>query len=591
MRRTSFLWVLYASYAVLILLTTTIAGVLLSRQQRQDAMAEVEQNLTSAAQLSRDVAVPREGENATRYQARIREAGVRAGVRLTVIDTTGTVVADSVEDAAGMNDHSTRPEILQASERQTGSATRYSSTIGTDMMYVAVAVPEGAHHVAFVRTSVPLTEINERLSQTRLLIAASAGIAALVGLLIGALFARLLTRRLTRLTKAAEALAAGEYELELPIGSRDEFGRLAVAFNDMARQLKERMDTIVSDRNQVVAILTSMTEGVIAVDARQNIVHINAAAAAMLGVNAADCIGQPVWKAVRVSALNEAADAVLETGSDDRREARITGESETRELELRTAPLRDSRGEVAGAVLVLSDFTDLRRLETVRTDFVSNVSHELKTPLAAIQALVETLIDDETIDPTTRADFLGRIAKQSRRLNTIVLDLLSLSRMEAEGKGLERKPIDLRTIVSECIELCRETSQKAGITLACQLPASPVRVFANDEAMKQLLGNLLDNALKYTPGEGRVEVRVSTDNGDAVVEVEDTGAGIEASHLPRIFERFYRVDRARSRELGGTGLGLAIVKHVALAHGGAVRVSSTPGKGSTFVVSLPLAQR
>lgn len=590
MRRTSFLWVLYASYAVLILLTTAIAGVLVSRQQEKDALAQTEQSLLARAELLREIARPEFHEGRGEIQKVVRRAGRGAGVRLTIIDEGGKVMADSDKRPSEMNNHIDRPEIVLARENGAGMSTRYSRTVGIEMMYVGVALYDGERIIGYARASVPLTDIHERLARTRTLIAVSAGIAALVGLVLGFLFARGLTRRLTRITRAAETIAGGEYDLEVPTGARDEFGRLGAAFNDMARQLKERMATIARERNQVLAILGSMVEGVVAVDADQTVVHINVAAAEMLGLERESCIGEPIWQSVRVPALNDAAESVLSSGEPDRRDATVVGERGSVQIELRSAPLVDSRGKLAGAVLVLSDVTELRRLETVRRDFVSNVSHELKTPLAAIQALVETLLDDEEMDRETARGFLARIEKQSERLNAIVLDLLSLSRLESEAHRVERSPVDLREVIRACLDMQQTVAGKRSIAITSALPESEVRVLADVESMQQLLGNLLDNALKYTPEGGRVEIRLTTQKSRAIVEVQDTGVGIPPEHLHRIFERFYRVDRARSREVGGTGLGLAIVKHIALAHGGIVDVQSNPGKGSTFTVRLPLAE-
>jgi two-component system phosphate regulon sensor histidine kinase PhoR len=438
-----------------------------------------------------------------------------------------------------------------------------------------------------VRTSVPLLEVEERRAQLRTYVASGAAIAAGLALVLGLFFSRLFSGRLGRMTEAAEAIAAGDYSKPPTLHSRDEFGHLSDAISRMADQLRERMDALVRERNELRAILGSMLEGVVAVDRDERILHLNRNAAEILATRPEDAIGERIWEVTRVAALAETIGAVLEDASEHTREARVATGTRERVLQLIASPLRDSRGEVAGVVLVLHDVSELRRLELIRRDFVVNVSHELKTPLTAIRGFVETMLDDEEIDPETRRNFLSRVNDQVLRLSALVTDLLVLSRVESEEEALDRRPVDIRRTLRDAAGRLSPESRGRDVEFQVVLPKDSVTILGDEESLRQVVDNLLDNALKYTPDGGGIELRLLQAEGEVVIEVEDTGIGIEGRHLDRIFERFYRVDKARSRELGGTGLGLSIVKHITNAHGGRVSVRSEAGRGSTFRVSLP----
>jgi len=319
---------------------------------------------------------------------------------------------------------------------------------------------------------------------------------------------------------------------------------------------------------------------------------MNAGAADVLGASSDACLGRDIRDVTALEQVWAAIDAALSDGEEVEGEVGVAAPAGRRVVELRASPLRDSEGGLVGAVVVLDDVSELRRLETVRRDFVANMSHELKTPITAIRILAETLVSDKKMAGKQRRRFLSKIRDQSTRLSSIVTDLLALSRLESENPLLEREPIDLRKVIAVSLHpLLPDDDDELSASVTSELPDSPVTVVGDDEALAQATRNLLDNALKYTPQEGRVWVRLREEGRDAVIEVEDTGIGIEPAHQRRIFERFYRVDKARSRELGGTGLGLSIVRHIALTHGGSVAVDSEVGVGTTFRLTLPLAPR
>ena len=397
---------------------------------------------------------------------------------------------------------------------------------------------------------------------------------------------------LRSLTQAANSLAEGNYDEQVSPCSAQEVAPLVRAFNSMADKLKERIEVLSREENKVRTILAGMVEGVVAVDSYAQILHMNKAACEILNVSVDDPEGLYIYDVIEVEEVEELLRQTLDDGVDRVEELKIRKADQDQEqvLEAHVSPLRGRDGELSGGLVVLDDLTQIQRLERVRTDFVANVSHELKTPVTAISGLVETLIESEEMDEETRSRFLGKIQNQSLRLSTLVADLLALSRVEArDEQQLELRRMDLRLIAIDSARRAMVAAEEKGIQLHSQLPEDAVNVNGDDEALRQVVDNLLDNAIKYTPGGGEVSLGIEVEEGSAILRVKDSGIGIEAEHQERIFERFYRVDKARSREVGGTGLGLSIVKHFTASMGGAVGVESEPGAGTVFRVELPLA--
>jgi two-component system phosphate regulon sensor histidine kinase PhoR len=583
-----FHWKVYAGIVSLVLGTTALLGFLVSRRIERDALEDLERSLRAKAALLADLAVPSlAGDQDPALQERLRRLGDEIGTRLTVVGTDGAVLADSHEEPSRMDDHGNRPEIAAAREAGFGLSMRHSRTVGTRMMYLARAVRDGGRLVGFVRTALPLTEVGARLSRVRSTVAVVAILASVIGIGVGFPFARRVTRPLVAMTRAAEAIAAGDYGAEVRSAARDEFGKLARSLDAMSRQLRERMETIERDRNEILGVLEGMVEGVVAVDRDERVLLLNGVAGRILRAEPRAVLGKPIWEASRILEVRDALRGAMDAGAERTAEIALPAPGRDRALVLRASPLRGGGGAVVGAVLVLHDVTELRRLEGVRRDFVANVSHELKTPLTAIHGLVETLLDDPSIDEGKRREYLERIRVQSERMSSLVADLLTLSRVESGEAVLDRSPLDLRERVRDSARRFLPAAEAKALRLETVLPQEPVVVLGDAQALSEVVDNLLDNAVKYTPAGGRVWVRVDGGAGSAVLEVEDTGPGIAPRDRDRIFERFYRVDKARSRELGGTGLGLAIVKHIVLALGGEVSVESAPGAGSTFRVRLP----
>jgi two-component system phosphate regulon sensor histidine kinase PhoR len=588
-------WKLASISVASILAATLVVALLAEHYARADMARDIEGSLRAEAALLAEMAQPAlHGDVPADLEARVRAVGTATGVRLTIVRADGKVVAESERDPADMDNHLRRPEIADALVHGTGHTERDSSSTGARYAYFAQRVPVSGEPLAgFVRAAAPLAQIDARAARLRTLILSGGGVTALVAVLLSLYFTRRFTAPLTAMTEMAEGIARGEYERNTRWPGHDEIARLGQAFDTMTTQLEERLSTITSDRNRVLAILASMVEGVIAIDRDERVVHMNAVAGSVLGVVPNLCVGRRIWEVTRVMPVCEILDRVRRTSEEESAECQIVGELgakvEPRTLELRASPLRDAEGAQSGAVVVLHDVTALRKLESVRRDFVANVSHELKTPLTAIRALVETLLDDREMAGATRTRFLEKIRDQSARLSALVGDLLTLARIESNEEALERRVLDVRGPARESLARFAAAAGAKELALEGALPDDAVPVKADDESLRQIFDNLLDNACKYTPSGGRIEVRVARDGGEVEIAVQDTGIGIEPRDQARVFERFYRVDKARSRELGGTGLGLSIVKHYALALDGRVALDSTPGKGSTFRVYLPAA--
>jgi two-component system phosphate regulon sensor histidine kinase PhoR len=407
----------------------------------------------------------------------------------------------------------------------------------------------------------------------------------LIALAFGFILTNQFTRPLVHMTDVASQMAEGDYEQRLPRLGKGEIGELSRALNQLATSSAERISTIGEERNQLAAILSGLVEGVIAIDRYQRIIHVNGAAVRMLGVKQDEIIEKLLWEAFRIGELIQAADRVL--GGEEFVQTQFRRDELS--VELTAVPLKDTSDNISGAIVVLNDVTEIRRFETMRNDFVANASHELKTPISAIRGLIETVIDDADMSQEDRDRFADRIKRQTIRLGSIVGDLLTLSEFDSPLSEFEMHLIDMVEVVNGETANSVQIARDKDIVFQSVGMAKSVVVNGDEKALMQLVGNLIDNALKYTSVSGQVKVELEADESWAYFSVADTGIGIPEDEQSRVFERFYRVDKARSTELGGTGLGLSIVRDIALAHGGDVSVTSSLGSGSVFRVKLPLA--
>jgi two-component system phosphate regulon sensor histidine kinase PhoR len=495
------------------------------------------------------------------------------GLRVTLIDSLGTVVGDSEFESAALarlENHATRPEILEARARGRGSSVRVSTSVGDEALYYAVDAPLG-----YARVAISTTAAERTIARARRAVVVAGGIGALAALLLALFFARAVSRPLVELSEVAQEIAAGNLSRRPSLTAPGEIGDLAAALHRMTEQLGSRLAAVEADDLLLGAVLDSLNEAVVAVNARRQVVRVNVAARRLFGIR--DTVPFPADHLTREAALRDALSSALGGESVDGLELVI----DDRPVALTARPL--ARG---GAVLAALDLTEVRRLETIRRDFVANVSHELKTPLTVIGGFAETLADPDT--PTSqREKFAQTILANVRRMQRIVDDLLDLSRIESGGWVPAPVRVDVASAAAEALSACRQTALDKGVDLSVTVGADATSVHADPTAVRQIISNLVDNAIRYTPAKGRITVFSERDGDGVWIGVSDTGIGIAAEHVPRIFERFYRVDPARSREAGGTGLGLSIVRHLAEAHGGRVRAESAVGRGTTVAALFP----
>ena len=529
------------------------------------------------------------GEDTETLQSQVRELGSSVRTRITVVSLAGRVLADSDEEPAVMGNHADRPEIRRALADGVGEARRYSQTLDRDMLYVAVTIPRnGPSPLGVVRTAVPLRTLADTARATLESVAMVGLVAGLLAAWMALVVARRVTRPLEELTQGAQAFAAGSLERRLRVAGAREVGDLAQAMNEMAEQLGERIVTIDRQRDELGAVLEAMVEGVVAVDTEEHVLRVNSACLGLLGLHRDHTEGRTLQELLRNPKLDQLVAEVLSTGDPREGEIQLRRDDGLRTLEVHGSVLQDPEGTLRGAVLVLHDVTRMRRLERVRRDFVANVSHELRTPVTAIKGSVETLQEGARGDAEATARFLGIAGAEAERLAALLEDLLALSHIEQdEGPGLEVETLSMRAVVQEALDACEASAQEKGVSLVLS-EARDVEVPVHRTLFVQALVNLVDNAIKYSEAGTCATLSMERDEDEALVHVVDQGPGIAATHLPRVFERFYRVDKGRSRALGGTGLGLAIVKHIALAHKGRVDVESAPGAGSRFTIRVPL---
>ena len=591
MLRSRILWKLFSGYVVLILLSISIVGILISKQVEEETLSEIERSLYLRATFLQNIALELLSNSSNiKIQDRIKNLGKKIDTRFTVININGRVLADSQKDPKAMDNHGNRPEILAAHSHGQGITTRFSDTIKNNMMYYALAVMKDDKLIGYVRTSLPLSVIDERLSRIHTLVLFAMSVSILVALLLGFFVARGFAKPLTAMTTIAENMSEGNYDQRISIDRKDEIGSLAKALNKMAKNSSERLETIILEKNKLVAILAGMVEGVVAVDKNENIIHLNEAAKRILGISNNVDMDRKIWETTHLQEFCQIFSLALNEETEIRKKYKTVKKSKDQIVDVHASPFRDGSGELVGVVAVLYDVSELERLETIRKDFVANVSHELKTPITAARGLLETVIDDNEMSIENHRIFIAKAMNQILRLSNIVTDLLSLSRLETVKMDLIRECIDLRDVVNDSIQALHPVSEEKRISIEYEEFDMSLEVLGDREALFQSVNNLIDNAIKYNSKHGKVWLRLYNEGKNAVLEVRDSGIGIEALEKHRIFERFYRIDKARSTQVGGTGLGLSIVKHTVLAHGGQLSVESFLGTGSTFKIFIPLKQ-
>jgi two-component system phosphate regulon sensor histidine kinase PhoR len=601
MPRPRFFWHLFVGWGALLVAVVAacffLASLALARLADE---AQLRRMTDAAAGLAARLPADPAAATAESFAAAAEEICRTAGVTMDLLAADGRVLFTGANDPVG-GSRSTDPGwpsgmpaiLAETSAGRVAHASRYDAA--TDRRLLAAAVPVGpaASPTAIIRVAADTATADRELALAQRRLLAGSVPAALVALAAAYAMARRAARPLRDLSQAAARVAGGEIDARLPVPEAAELSDLAGAIATLREQLVERGLTIGRQGTQQEAVLGSMIEGVLAIDARQRVVSINQGAADLLGLDVDSVLLKPLQEVVRNPDLRRFALLAIDCREPVEDDIILRGLRD-RTIRVRGTALRDVSGE-GGAVIVLNDVTDLQRLENVRRDFVANVSHELKTPIASIKGFVETLLDGAADDPADSRRFLEIIARQADRLESIIEDLLALSRIEqAEGAGnlpLERVP--LAAVLDEAVADCRPRAADRKVYLECACDGG-LAADVNAALIEQAVINLVDNAIKSSEPGRTVRIRAAADAespGGVTIAVQDQGCGIAAEHLPRLFERFYRVDKARSRKAGGTGLGLSIVKHIVQAHGGTVAVESEPGVGSTFTIRLPAAVR
>ena len=588
MARKRLIWHLFPSYLLITLVSLLAVTWYASGSWRQFYLGQTAGDLESRARLVERQIRGKLAAGGPALDILCKDLGRLTATRFTVILPSGAVVGDTDEDPARMDNHGDRPEVQEAIEGRVGVSTRFSFTLGHDMMYVAVPLTGEDRIGGVVRAALPMAAIAQALRALYFRIALGAMGIVLMMAILSLFISRRLTRPLEDLKRGAGRFARGDLGRKLPVPDSEELGSLAEALNHMAEQLEDRIRTLIRQDQEQQAILASMVEGVLALDTEGRLFTINRAGAEMLGVNPAAVQNLTIREVVRNPELRWFVNRLLSSREPIEEEVGLKEDGGPRVLQVHGTALRDSEGMVMGTLVVFHDITHLRRLETARRDFVANVSHELKTPITSLKGFVETLLAGALNEPENAEKFLRIIAQQADRLNEIIDDLLSLSRIEQEA---ERHQIalargNLKEVLQSAGQACEANAAAKNISLEVTCP-DKLRATFNAPLLEQALVNLIDNAVKFSPGNSTVRVEAEGAGSEVIIRVKDQGRGIPPEHLGRIFERFYRVDAGRSRKVGGTGLGLAIVKHIAQAHGGRVTVSSTPGEGSTFSIMIP----
>jgi len=575
------------SYVLLLLTAMSIVGLWMAHRIHLDYVKREESRLSTAVPILAE-ALP-DTSDAEFLQQWAERQDTRTGVRVTVIEASGKVLADSQFNPAKMDNHANRPEIKEAWHAGTGSSVRFSPTLSKNELYVAYRTSPRSGVALVLRLALPLQEVSAgfRPAQRELLLVSLIPFA--LALVLGYFLTRSLTQRIGQIQEFSENIAHGNLSARVKEITQDELGKLSLSLNATADEMQRFVTELREERNRVTAILEGVRAGILATDSEGRVTLVNPALARVLQLETKDSFGKKILEIVRNVELKQVFDRVLE----EKKEVDTTiaiNLATPRIFEVVAVPLDESLPVPTGVVAVLHDITRLKELEAIRRDFVANVSHELRTPLTSIRGFAETLLEGGIEDKKNNRRFVEIIKTHAVHLSELTKELLTLATLESDGFSLNYQESNLKALVHEVVEstksLAAQKSQTVEMTLAEDLPD----LRADHDRIRQVLVNLLDNAIKFSPEGSQVFVQASLTPGrDAVaLQVRDNGIGIPSAEIPRIFERFYRVDKARSRDQGGTGLGLAIVKHIVEAHRGKIEVRSSLGQGSEFTVLLPL---
>lgn len=579
--------------ATLLVIIIILAGIFLFLQEsfEEKTLARITSEMRKETALARSyiLANLQPAMTVADYDRLADTIGADLEVRATIIARDGRVLGDSdltVDEVADVENHADRPEVREAFETGYGQYRRFSVTIKQDLFYSARFF-DFHENGGVIRLAIPLSDIEFIHSRIRAVLAFSCGIAFLIALIFSIISSYLISRPIKEMVFMAKSISMGNFARKIRIHTNDEVEDLARAFNDMAKQVRVRIEEVTSGKLRLEAILHSMFDGVMVVDAKGVIIMINNTLKKMLHIEDEPAGKKPI-EIIRNVEIQTIVDSIIEkkTGLLSQELSLVLPEEKI--LMIHATPVVRSSA-TDGAVLVFHDITDLKRLEAVRRDFVANVSHELRTPLSTIKGYAETLLDGAINDAENAQEFVKIIYDDANQLALLVNDLLDLSKLESGKFILDLEPVSLAPIIEKVLSGLRKSAATKNLEISCHIPEGLAHVKADESRISQVLLNLIDNAIKYTPEGGSVSIELIEKQDAVMVDIKDTGLGIPEKDLPRIFERFYRVDKGRSRMLGGTGLGLSIVKHIVQSHGGNVFVESVLGQGSTFSFTLPKA--
>ena len=580
----SFQWRIAIPLIVLIVVGMASLGAYLVNSARNTQLDNLRVHLEQEARIIAEASLPALLGQGSTPDTLAKNLGREIDSRVTIITLDGTVVGDSQGDPATMENHATRPEVRDALTSGFGQSTRYSTTAGQREMYVAVPIANQGKVLGVARAALPLTKVEESISQLTKTVILAIVITTVLAILAAWLIARTTTRPIRELTRASKKIAAGQLDQKITVRMKGEIGQLASAFNEMSLSLRKMVEEVSAEKAKLTTILSNMADGVIMTDVNGSIVLANQAAGKLFGFREDDAITRPVIEVVHDHEVEEILKLCLKTG----KEQTTQFESGAARRFLRAIAISiNNQGRPDGALILLQDLTELRNLQTMRRELVGNISHELRTPIAGIKAMAETLQDGAIDDRKAAGDFLTRIVGEADRLTQMVAELTQLSRIETGQVELKMEPVNINLLAEEVMAQMNPLAERHQVTLFQELSNDLPLIQVDKDRIRQTIINLVHNAVKFNKPGGKVKISTGHDANSIIVSVSDNGIGIPREDLPHVFERFYKADKARTG--GGSGLGLAIARHTVQAHGGDIRVQSEEGKGSTFSFNLPLS--
>jgi PAS domain S-box len=572
----------------LISLVLLLMGMYFAKVLENSYLQSLHELLSRESKLvAQAVRFPTVFDNQVTLADRVKQVAPSDEVRLTIINREGQVLYDNSSHVEEMENHHDRPEMKAALRGETGISRRFSETLGYDMMYVAVPVEQGTNIVGAVRSAMSMKDITDTIHNMWYSLLTGLLVTLVVGSIVVSRISFSIIRPIEEITRVARNITQRQYESRVRIKAKDEIGQLAGAINFMASSLEQQMYEISENQQRLAGVLTNMTSGVIFISEQRRIMLVNPAVEKLLGTAGHELVGKLHIEAGKSFGLSQYIDRCLDKSEKFRQEVHIYYPQE-RVLDVNFAPYINFKGESRGVVVVLHDITEIRRLEKMRSDFVANVSHELRTPITSIKGFTETLLEGAMQDEETCRNFLQIISDESERLYRMIRDILDLSKIEQKRIPLHLSHVHVQELIRSAAAIMHDQAQRKQLKVALPESQPDIWLMTDKDCLQQIVLNLMTNAIAYTPEEGEITIRTEADDKQITIQVADTGIGIPEKDLARIFERFYRVDKARSRDSGGTGLGLAIVKHLVENLHGQIKVESVEGRGSTFTVILPL---